>query len=574
MDQAVERQDIIDAFEALLRAHKDMSLPDLYEKAKEVEGQFHEATKQLEHILEEKYLAEGGEEGHFVYERDQLDFRFAELENIYADTKRKRKAELNALEQENLKAKRQIVQDLHELIHKEERINKAFNEFNRLREKWKNTGPVPGRYYKQLQSDYNHQIDLFYYTIRIYQDLKELDYHKNLDTKKDLIVRMQELAIEPSINKMENMARALQEEWVETGPVPHHEWEKIRDEFKEASSQVYHKINLHYKALKEKQKENLSKKKALLQKAEAIATQHQSSLKKWNDKTGQLIALQKEWRETGYAPKNINEKIWKQFRETCNTFFSNKKKFIESLQQDYEKNKALKEVLLAKAEELKDSDNWTHTAEELKKIQRQWTDTGPAKRSIEQKLWKKFRAACDHFFEARKTYYSTLDERKEKNAALKQDLLNQLPKMVSSDNENKDLETIQSWIKEWDNFNPVPGKSKSELENRFRQELSNLCKRWNIPIEKLSSLQFNARIDRLKKSPVADKLFKEEKRNIREKIARLEETIKQYENNMQFFKPGNKANPLLDEIISKIDQSREQVSKLKAQLKQLNKSVG
>lgn len=500
------------------------------------------------------------------------DLRFKELVNIYKDKKDKYQQGQREQEQKNLHDKRDIIAQLRNLPEEGDSIGTSFQKFNSLKEKWRNTGHVPKREYKDLQSEYSYETERFYYKIDIHKGLKELDLKKNLVLKRELLEQMQELRKETHIRKAEDQVRALQDEFEDIGPVPQQEWEPLRDAFREATGEVYKNIRDHYDNLKKKQQENKEEKLKLIDKAEYLTSLDLKNHKKWKDRTEEILNLQKKWKQLGRAPKGKNEELWKQFRAACDRFFDNKHVFYESLNEERKANKARKEQLLSQAQELKGSTEWKETAENLKALQRDWTATGATFRKDEQRLWKSFRAACDHFFNARKTFFDTLDERQEENLKHKEALLSEIKNYMPGKEKPEIIAQLKEFTNRWNEIDHVPKKELNRINNEFRKAMDALYNNVGLEPQEKTKLKFKGKVEKMAQANNAGKLLGKERRNINDEINTLESTIKQYEHNLNFFANSKNASPLIEEVKNKIERSKNKVKELEIKLKILNQA--
>ena len=198
--------------------------------------------------------------------QDEDDKRFKQLLDAFNqrvnDIRRKRQKE----EADNLEAKKAIMEELKTLIAGEENIGNAFQRFAELQEKWKTIGPIPQQYYRDLQNDYSHLRDEFFYHIRIYKELRDHDLRKNTALKQALISDVESLAQKDSVKELEHGVKEYQEKWHSIGPVVREEWEAIRDRFSTATRTIYDKIHEHYRARRTEHEANLAAKQVLVDK--------------------------------------------------------------------------------------------------------------------------------------------------------------------------------------------------------------------------------------------------------------------------------------------------------------------
>jgi len=288
--------------------------------------------------------------------QDEDDRRFKLLLDTFHqrvnDVRRKRAQE----EADNLAAKRAVMDEMKRLIAEEENIGSAFQRFKELQEQWKTIGNVPARDYRDLQSDYSHLLDDFFYNIRIYKELREHDLRKNTALKQALASDMESLAQEDNIKELEGKVREYQEKWHQVGPVSQDEWEALRDRFWNATRVVYDKVHEHYRARRAEHEANLAAKQGLVEKVRTLMDGLEAAgAKEWRALTDQVLELQGAWKQIGFATKKENEKVWREFREACNAFFAAKKSFFDELKDQYHEVREKKQTLLEKTEQLKDN---------------------------------------------------------------------------------------------------------------------------------------------------------------------------------------------------------------------------
>ena len=378
--------------------------------------------------------------------QDEDDRRFKLLLDTFHqrvnEVRRKRAQE----EADNLAAKRAVMDEMKRLIAEEENIGSAFQRFKELQEQWKTIGNVPARDYRDLQSDYSHLLDDFFYNIRIYKELREHDLRKNTALKQALASDMEALAQEDNVKELEGKVREYQEKWHQVGPVSQDEWEALRDRFWNATRTVYDKVHEHYRARRAEHEANLAAKQGLVEKVRILMDGLDGAgAKEWRAFTDQVLELQGAWKQIGFATKKENEKVWREFREACNTFFAAKKKFFDDLKDQYREVRERKQALLDEAEQLKDSTAWRQTAERLKALQAEWKASGSAGPRDEHKLWSKFREACDTFFQARKSHFKEQDAAQAEHVKARNELIAEIEGFALTGQRQADIEALKAF---------------------------------------------------------------------------------------------------------------------------------
>jgi hypothetical protein len=171
--------------------------------------------------------AETGE----VYENQDfspLKQAFYDLYDAFKNKRNQQKVLKDALEKENLKLKRSLIERLQEVIENEENIGAAYNAQKEIHETWKKIGDIPRDKRDEIQRDYSLMMEIFFHNMKIYRELKDHDYHRNAQLKLSLINQLEALKNSNAIKDMEGALKTLQNEWEEIGPVQNEEWEKLK----------------------------------------------------------------------------------------------------------------------------------------------------------------------------------------------------------------------------------------------------------------------------------------------------------------------------------------------------------
>ncbi|TXC77032.1 DUF349 domain-containing protein [Luteibaculum oceani] len=499
--------------------------------------------------------------------------KFAELKTEFKD-KRKAYAERRAKEEkENLDRKLAIIKQISSITKDEENIKKAFDTFKALQEEWNGIGRVPGDRHKEVLQDYHNAVDTFYYDIKIYKDLLENDLKKNLETKQNIVKNLEVISKAETENLEENVKK-YQQEWYDVGPVPRDEFEPLKARFDKALDAAYEIIKTRRAARKEELDKNLALKKGLLGKTREITEKLPNNAKAWNKATEKIIEIQQAWKQVGYGPRKENEEVWKEFRAECDTFFEHKSKFFEDFKKELSLNQTEKEALCDQAEVLKDSTDWKETSRKLIDLQKKWKNIGPAPMAFEQKLWKRFRAACDAFFEAKEKSAKELDAKFEDNYKAKLEFIEAFKGVKLPEDKQEAAKEIKSKLSEWNKLGKVPKDKITEVNNAFNSILDEKMEAIGLAKEELEHSKFTSRIQGLLQENDFEKLLQKEKRFINEKIEEFKKQAIQFENNMAFFNSSSaKKNPLLVEAEKKITATRNAIEKMENQIKYINKNM-
>lgn len=501
----------------------------------------------------------------------QLDARIKELLNLISTRKDEYEAKKNEDENANLEQKKQIVEDLKNLIKEGPTITQAYDAFNELAAKWKAIGQVPRKHYKQLQSEYSHQIDMFFHTMQIFRDLKVYDLEKNYEAKVALIAKVKEMDNETSFSKIDDMLKVYQTEWAEIGPTKEEQWKEVRNEFWQAVNSHYDRIQAHYDSLRERQRQALEAKEALGKIVVEQLDLDLDSHKKWQEATAKVLQAQKDWATTGHAARKDNDNAYKEFRAACNAFFAKKKEFYGQLKEQNKVGHDAKLKLIEAAEALKTQTDWRDTTEALIDLQKQWKEAPSAGNKEDQKLWLRFRAACDFFFEAKKEHFATLDERQAENLKAKQAFIAKIEAFELSGEKSKDLDALKSFNEEWRTLGPVPRKEIDNINNAYKAALDAQYDKLKMSKTEKVLTKFKDKVESLSQGEGGSRLIEQERRTVQETIKKIKETIDQYENNLGFFGNSKGADALKQGVLKSIEKAKEELAIWETKLKQLPK---
>ncbi|MEQ8520979.1 MAG: DUF349 domain-containing protein [Vicingaceae bacterium] len=535
-------------------------------KIKELRAAFVQLVKEV-HAVQEKEHVESNAEVEFKVMHDETDGRFSELMAQFNEKRKKWEDQKAHEQQQNLEKKLQIVHDLEKLAEEEQHIGHAFERFGELKEKWRSTGQVPSGEYRELQTKYSYAIERFFYHINIYKTLKEYDLKKNLEFKKELIKKVKDLEKNKNIKDCRDLISEYIKEWDELGPTAQNEWEKVRDEFWENVRLVHKRVGDHFKELKEKRKENFQKKEALCEEVEKMAESGEGDHKHWNKVNKRMAEIRAEWKAIGFAGKKENDKVWERFKAANDKLYVMQKGVQEQMRDVFKENEERKLVLIAQAEELKNSLDWKSTTEAMKRLQERWKKTGPASQGKEQKLWKRFRTSVNHFFEAKKDYFDNREEREGKNLQQKKELLEELKALDAS---SKDAaKAMKEYGVKWNAISEIPRNERQALDKSFNDLLARKLKESGKNESEITGEVFKMKLEGIKSSDNSEFLLKNEHRFLEEKLKKIEADILQYENNLGFFGEKSEGNPLVLEVMKKIEASRTEAAELKSRIAML-----
>lgn len=516
------------------------------------------------------FIEAGGKEEDFKIEESPIEITMKELLNEYRDKRNEQAKKIEGNKEENLKAKYDIIDAIKELINSQESLNKTFHDFRDLQDKWREIGPVPQAKVKDLWEKYHYHVEAFYDYIKINKELRDLDFKKNLDGKMKLCEKAEELLLEPSVVEAFKQLQLLHDQWREIGPVPSDKRTELWERFKETTSKINHKHQEYFVTLKEDQKKNLQEKTVLCEKAEVLIEQIPTSAKEWEAKSKALIDLQKIWKTIGFAPKKYNTKIYERFRAACDTFFNAKRDFFASNREEQENNLQLKIELCIQAEALADSTDWKKTTNELIKLQKKWKTIGSVHIKQSDKVWKRFRAACDKFFNRKSDYYANIDTTYQDNLTQKEELLKEIEAFKPGEDVASNINLLKDFQRKWSEIGFVPIKQKDAIQDKYRALINAKFDELKLDDEKKSIIKFRSKIEGMAEKPNSGQRISMERDKCYNKLKQLENDIALWENNIGFFSNSKNAESLISDVERKIALAKEKMQALNEKLNTLD----
>jgi len=548
-----------------------ISTNDIYSVANKIEAikaVFYKKINAEKEAHKNEFLKNEGLKKEYIYTHPiEKDFKelFIEFRKKKAEYRKKLEEDF----EKNLKIKSKIIKDIQNLINEKETIKDTFTKFRNLINKWRSTGEVGFSYRNDLWKSYHHQVEKFYDFIKINDDLRDLDFERNLKQKTILCKQVEDLLEEKSINKVHTELQILHEKWKEIGPVKRELREEIWERFKEATHKLNKRRNEHFLDLKQKGKHAFENKYDICKKIAALTKSDLNSHEKWNSLTAQVKELEEEWKKQAPLSKEDNKVAWKLLRETLSNFYEKKNKFYKEKKLENKKILQNKVVICEKIEELVNSEvSWKEKTEKVIKLNEDWKKSGFLPKTQSHKIWKRFRIALDNFYESKKSFFNKLDIDKANNLAKKEKILEKVQKFKLSEDKKVNLNILNDFQKEWRCLGDVP-RDKTKIEDIFSKNLDNLYSKIKVDNKELNDIKFNNKLETLKaKSDVF--VIDKEKQFIKNKIKNIQKEVNQYETNISFFGLSKEADKLKLQIIKKIDNKKAEIDSLKNQLKQLN----
>lgn len=537
---------------------------------KQVDTIKNEFTEKFNALLEEKkedFIGKGGNEIDFHYN--------SPLQRSFKDTYKEYRSKLNSyykgLEKglkDNLTVRIEIIEEIKALTDLDETMNTKYKQFKDLQERWKNAGPIPRDKYNNAWNSYHFNVERFYDLLHLDRDLRDKDFAHNLEKKTKIIERAEELANDTDMNRAFRELQNLHKLWKEDlGPVAREHREIIWDRFKQATKAINDKRQEYYSHLDELYEKNLEFKQGIIAIIEEKTAEEVNSHKGWQAKIKEIEMLREEFFKGGKVPIKVNEATWAKFKEAVRNFNRKKNQFYKSLKNDQYENLKKKLELIKIAEDNKDSEDFATTTSLMKKIQGDWKHIGHVPRKDSDKIWKQFKAACNHYFDRIKQQRNASSEVEEKALIDKEVLLKIVKDTKLSGEQKEDLVTIKDYIAKWKAIGRVPSR-KRKVESDFNAALDVLFKSLDMNKTEVEMIKFDNKLQDL--SSASDpRVLQNERAFITKKVNEIKSEINQLQNNLLFFKHADEKNPLVKSVHNNIKKHEDSLAIWTAKLNKI-----
>lgn len=560
----------LELIEILEETVQDADVVKIKDKVVAVKSNFLRICREERDKEMEQFILDGGDAESYEHVEDPLEIRFKAAFNIFRNNKLKYNETLEAQKLVNLQQKREILDELQQLISSEETLKKTYDEFRALQDRWKEIGQVPATEITNVWNNYHFWVEKFYDKVKINRELRDLDLKKNLEAKIELCEKTEALLEEKSVTKAFKLLQKYHDEWKEIGPVPQEKKDEIWDRFKNATDRINQVRREHYSKIQEEQQGNYDAKVAICVKIEELLNDSINSIGAWQKKSNDVNELFKLWKTIGPAQKKLNDEIWARFKGSMDAFFNNKKEFFSRLKEQQLENYNKKLQLCIEAEALADSKEWKKATDRIKKLQEEWKTIGPVPKRHSDKIWKRFRSACDAFFTSKSEHFSGVKGVEEENLRLKKELLERIKAYELKKERSENMEAIKAFQREWMAIGYVPMKQKAALQDEYRKAIDALFDKMKINENELSTAEYRNMVEGLKDDPESRDKVRRERNILTNKITKLREEIVVLENNIGFFSNSKQSEIMKAEYEKKINRAKNDVKVLEAKLKILN----
>jgi len=552
----INKENILKSIESFIGADNELAIKEAEHQVKIFEAVFQKEVEKFQEKGEEneKNLNPKNEEENILILKSIEAFKKAQK-----DKKNKKKKE----EKRNIKLKKEILENFKLLINNKEELGHLARGIKEIRTNWNEIGSISTNEDHKLQKEFSKLNESFNYNFNIYKELKENDLKRNFSLKNQIIHELKNLNELKDYNKLQIELKLLQNKWEEIGPTFKEHWEELKKKYWSEVHIIQKRINEFYSKLKINLKENLENKKKLIEKVKELSSQKTNNSKEWDLLANQLKKCQAEWKNIGPVPKKENDKIWIEFRSYFDVFFDKRNEFLKIEKDNNKENYDFKLELIETAKKYVENIKNDSNPLLIKKLQEKWKGIGNAGRFAEQKLWKKFRAQCDLFFETKKQNRNSIISAENENFKTKKSLIIEFKKSKKSS-----FSELMDFITEFQKIGEVPRKKSEETIKGFENLIHNIINNNNFTSEEKHKITRAIKSSLLSNSSDPETTFINEKNRINKLINTTLKETTQLENNLGFF--SNAKGKMLDDFQSKIDKNKIKISDWRDELKKLS----
>ena len=516
----------------------------------------------------EEFLANGNDEADFTAKEDVDENNLKQLLEVLKERRTEYNAAQEANREANLEKKSQIIALINEIANDPDNINRQFNRVKQLQQEFKEVGDVPATADTEVWKEFQRATERFYDVLKMNKELRDYDFKKNLELKQQLCEEAEALDDEADVVAAFRKLQELHNKWREIGPVAKELREELWARFKAASSAINKKYQTFFEERKSKEKENADAKTALCEQIEQITTDDLKTYAQWDEVTKQIIALQEDWKKLGFASRKANAALFARFRKSCDEFFAKKAEFYKTMKEELSSNLAKKVDLCERAEALMDSTDWKEATDKFVELQKEWKTVGPVVKKHSDAVWKRFIAACDHFFDQKKKQNVNVHAVEHDNLKAKKEVIATLKATIEEAAEDA-AQTVRDLMDRWQEIGHVPFKEKDKIYAQYRELVDKAFDTLNMRGTRSSG--GSSRGPRgPRQSSGSDRGLSERDRLVRTYEQRMSE-LKTFENNMGFLTANTKSgNSLVQEMERRIERLKEEIAELEQKIKDLD----
>ena len=511
-----------------------------------------------------KFAEEAQPGDSFVSSTDPEEIRLKDLLAAFRELRNEYLAAEEERRQANLIKKNEIISKLKEIAADIDNINLHIPEVRQLQEDFKAITDIPAGAVNDSWKNYQTVVEQIFDCLKMNKELRDLDFKKNLEIKKDLIAQAKLLTEEEDVIDAFKKLQVLHDLWRETGPVAKEYREEIWDEFKALSTIINKRHQDFFEARKQTEQANEAAKTALCEEIEKIQIDELKTFAAFDEATAKIKELQAQWKELGFASRKANNALFARFRKVADDFFARKAEFFANTKAELQANLEKKIALCEKAEALKDSTDFKKTAEAIVALQAEWKTIGSVPRKQSDSVWQRFMAACNHFFDARKKDLAGRRQEENENLAAKRLVIEALKAIPSDAQRSQVIEVLKEQQARWNAIGHVPFKVKDKLYDEYRATLASVRENFDLRESRARMNRFEEQLTNLNGD---GRMINRERDRLTRALEQKKNELKTFENNLGFFSVKSKAGS------SMLQQMEHRIQRIKDEIKELENKI-
>ena len=551
--------------------------PDAQRNRKQIQDltrQYEANVGQARTAARQKFAEGGADADAFAFQQPEGQQELNKALQEFREGRAKVAKAEDASRADNLTKKKQLLDQLRELVEAAETKDSS-GKLKNLQAEWKATGPVPQTDSQTIWDTYHGLLDIYYSKQGRFLEMKDLDRRRNLEAKEALIKRAESLMEQSGINKALDELTKLHDDWKHIGPVPNDQREPLWQRFIAASDALHQRRKEFVDVRSTQEKANLEVKKKLLERILPFADFETDRVNLWRSKTDEIQEIKVEWEAAGLVPRAQADALNKQYWAAYKSFFNRKNDFFKAMDSEKNANVKAKTALIEQAEAALENPDQDAARTTVIRIQKEWKEIGRVPEKLADKLWHRFRAACDAVFDRPKHEARQREEKATASSAEQIAHLDKLAQMVNgiTDETTATLEGFRELIAEWQaEFDPTDAEPNRGTSDRSEEQFVALLGKYlehvpGLTYAERGDLLFHVEIGRLKVRPQGQQALTRKEMALRKEINELENDHATLQTNLDFFARSKNAAQLREEYQGRMAEGQKRIDTLKKQLK-------
>ncbi len=483
--------------------------------------------------------------------------KFNDIVDEFEERKEQHYAELEQKKQENLEAKKKLLEEFEGIVSNETWT--ATRRVNQMKGQWNSTGSLPNGKEEDLDERFEELLDTFndHKVDRLVQ--KRQKEEDNLMLKLAVLEKMEKVA-ESMTHETENWKEIderfddLTKQWKKIGRVPKEKSNEVWDRYKSAQDEYYDQKYKYDPDHQSKVDKFTHKKEKIIEEAEALLEEDDLATA-----ARKINKLHRRWKKVGNLPQRAEDKLWSRFKSATDAFNEKKANNQDKIKEQEEEHYQQKLELIDKANEVKHTDDFEKGHSQMQSFMDRWKKIGPVPRGKSEEIWKKFKGAMDEFYDRRREHFKEVKEERKENLEKKKEILEKLRELGKHDDPIEAVEIAKGLQEEFKNAGYVPIKHKNKMWKEYREACDVIYDRMRAAKsgDKFDQELAKADLDPEDRSKI-QKLRKEYNK-VKKEAKQLEKEILQYKEKKTYFKPSSGGNSLLDEVENRIEEVEQKL---------------